>query len=68
MVIMDFYTVHRPRQHSAHRPDGKTIVQPQPTEVDLVRRLKSQGINLERYDYFNNRGEEKFLVVNWRKR
>jgi hypothetical protein len=66
-MIKEFFTVHRPHRHSAHRLDCKYIVPPQPTEIDLAERLRLLGVNLRRFEYFNNRGDEKFLVVNWRK-
>lgn len=64
-IINEFYTMHRPKNHSAHRLDGKFLVCPQPTEIDLVRWLGLLGVNLRRYEYFNNRGDEKFLTINW---
>ena len=69
--INEFYTVHRPKQHSAHSllKDGtKTLVEPQPTEIELVWCLRSIGVYLESFEYFNNRGDERFLTVNWRRK
>jgi hypothetical protein len=66
MAATAFYTVHRPGEHSAHRLSGECLVQPQATEIGLVRKLGRLGIDLRRFDYFNNRGDEKLLVVNWR--
>lgn len=64
-----FVTVHRPKQHSA----GVTfpfadLVEPQPTEIELVRKLQGMGIRLKEYDYYNNRGDEKFMTINWSRR
>jgi hypothetical protein len=65
-VINEFFTMHRPGQHSAHRIiDAGYLVCPQPTEIDLVQWLRLLGVNLRDFEYFNNRGDEKFLTVNW---
>lgn len=69
MRINIFYTVHRPKQHSAHLIAGSgTLVDPQPTEIELVRKLKHMGINLKEFEFYNNRGDEKHLVVNWKRK
>ena len=63
-----FVTVHRPKQHSA----GTTLlctdlVEPKPTEVELVRALYQKGICIKAYEYYDNRGNEKFSVICWRR-
>ena len=63
-----FYTVHRPKKHSAHDLDSKILVPPQPTEIELVRKLAALGIDLKKYKYFNNRGDEHFLITNWERK
>ncbi len=60
-----FYTVHKPKQHSAHRVDNSTLVEPQPTEVQLVAELGKLGIEVGHYDYTENRGGKDLLTVNW---
>jgi hypothetical protein len=69
MHINKFYTVHRPKQHSAQLPyDAGELVAPQPTEIDLVRKLKRLGIRLPEFEYYNNGGNMKFSVINWRRK
>jgi hypothetical protein len=69
MRINKFYTVHRPKQHSAMLPcDAGELVAPQPTEIDLVRKLKHMGIRMLDFEYYNNQGNEKFSVINWRRK
>ena len=69
MRINKFYTVHRPKQHSALLLlDSGTLVDPQPTEIDLVRKLRRLGIRLPEFKYYNNQGNEKFSVINWRRK
>lgn len=63
-----FYTIHKPKQHSAHNLDRSVIVEAQPTEIELVRKLGFLGVDLKSFEYFNNRGDEKFLAVNWRRK
>jgi hypothetical protein len=64
-----FVTVHRPKQHSAGTVLPYTnLVKPKPTEIELVRALKHKGIRITDYEYFNNRGNEKFMVINWRRK
>jgi len=64
----EFYTVHRPKSHSAHALDNSILVDPQPTEIELVRKLRNAGVDLSAFEYFNNRGDERFLVTNWRRK
>lgn len=63
-----FVTVHRPKQHSAGTVLPFTdLIKPKPTEIELVRALKYRGIRIKDYEYYNNRGNEKFLVICWRR-
>lgn len=62
---MKFYTVHRPKEHSAHALDGRVMVPPQATEIELVQELGRLGIDLKECHYYNNRGNERFMAVNW---
>jgi hypothetical protein len=64
-----FVTVHRPKQHSAGTiPPFINLIKPKPTEIELVRALKYRGIRITDYEYYNNRGNEKFMVINWRRK
>lgn len=45
--------------------NGECIVDPQGTEIDLVRELKKIGIDLRKFTFFNNRGNEECFVVSW---
>ena len=60
-----FYTVHKPKEHSAHRLDNSVLVKPQPTEIQLVAELGKLGISVGDYDYSESAGGENMLVVNW---
>jgi hypothetical protein len=61
--ITKFYTVHRPKEHSAHQLDNSILVPPQGTEIELVRKLmEDHSIDIKKYKYHNNRGDEKDVV------
>lgn len=63
--IDKFYTVHKPKAHSAHRLDNSILVEPQPTEIELVAELNKLGVEVGDYDYSDSAGGENMLVVNW---
>ena len=61
--LTEFYTVHKPKNHSAYHLNGKPISVGNKTEIELARNLPK----LKDFEYFNNRGDVNFLVVNWKK-
>lgn len=63
--IDEFYTVHKPFKHSAHRLDNSVLVEPQPTEIQLVAELGKLGVQVGDYDFFKSSSGENGLIVNW---
>lgn len=63
--LVKFDTIHEPKKHSAQAINGDVLIPPQPTEIDLVRKLNEAGINLSRYNC-TTEGDEKHLVNHWR--
>lgn len=59
-----FITIHQPKCHQLFM-NGEICGEFE-TEIDLVRYLKTQNINIDNYEVIKNYGDINYLVNHWK--